>query len=194
MTNMENPRQTTPTGESPNSAVGSAQDSPATDVTATETRLDLRLPPAELAPLARAWSRKALAAAQRAYRDDFLAVAAAPEAAPLPQALLHLEALPDGAIEQLDSAVALGERLGSASASASALALFHKAFQAGRASGIAELATTQYADHLKWREEMDRALVGSLTKGTPYAQLCEIRGEHDRAERARRLYAERGIA
>ena len=41
---------------------------------------------------------------------------------------------------------------------------------------------------------MDRALADSLTKGTPYVQLCEIRGEHDRAERARRLYAERGIA
>lgn len=194
MTNMENPRQTTPTGESPNSAVGSAQDSPATDVTATETRLDLSLPPAELAPLARAWRRETLVAAQRAYRDDFLAVAGDSEAAPLPQALLHLEALSDGAIEQVDSAVALGERLGRASASAAALALFHKAFQAGRAAGIAELATTQYADHLKWREEMDRALVDSLTKGTPYAQLCEIRGERDRAERARRLYAERGIA
>lgn len=194
MTNMENPRQTTPTGESPNSAVGSTQDNPATDATATETPLDLHLPPAELAPLARAWRRETLADAQRAYRDDFLAVAADSEDAPLPWAMEHPETLTAEAMEQVSRAVAFGERTGHYAASASALALFNKAFQAGRAAGIAELATTQYADHLKWREEMDRALVDSLTKGTPYAQLCEIRGEHDRAERARRLYAERGIA
>jgi len=186
-----------PTGLESNDAALTEQPTniPTTGLNLTQpARLDLSLPPAELAPLARAWRRKALAAAHRAYHDDFLAVAAAPEAAPLPRALLHLEALPDEAIEQLDSAVAFGERLGSASASASALALFNKAFQAGRASGIAELATTQHADHLKWQEDMNRALVDSLTKGTPYAQLCEIRGEHDRAERARHLYAERGIA
>ena len=107
---------------------------------------------------------------------------------------MHPEALPDEAIEQLNSAVAFGERLGSAFASAAALALSKLFYEAGRAKGIADLATTQHADHLKWQEDMNRALADSLTKGTPYAQLCEIRGEHDRAERARHLYAERGVA
>lgn len=194
MTNMENPRQTTPTGESPNSAVGLAQDNPATDVTATETPLDLSLPSAELKPLAQARQREKLAAAQRAYRDYFLDVAADSAAAPLPWAMEHPETLTAEAMEQVSRAVAFGERTGHYAASASALALSKLFYEAGRAAGIADLAATQHADHLKWQEDMNRALADSLTKGTPYVQLCEIRGEHDRAERARNLYAERGIA
>ncbi len=186
-----------PTGLESNDAALTEQPTniPTTGLNLTQpARLDLSLPPAELKPLACARHQEKLAAAQRAYRDYFLDVAGDPAAAPLPQALLRLEALPDEAIEQLDRAVAFGERLGSAFASASALALSTLFYEAGRARGIAELAATQHADHLKWQEDMDRALADSLTKGTPYVQLCEIRGEHDRAERARRLYAERGIA
>ena len=65
---------------------------------------------------------------------------------------------------------------------------------AAYAAGQADLATALHAEHLKWLDAENRALSASLASGTPYAELCELRGEPERAERARQVYAERGIA
>lgn len=60
----------------------------------------------------------------------------------------------------------------------------------GRAELARELAEAQ-RDYLG-REA--RALSACLTSTPPYAELCERRGEHERAERQRRILRERGIA
>lgn len=60
----------------------------------------------------------------------------------------------------------------------------------GRAELARELAEAQ-RDYLG-REA--RALSACLASTPPYAGLCDLRGEHDRAQRQREIMAERGIA
>lgn len=45
-----------------------------------------------------------------------------------------------------------------------------------------------------WFTEQYRQLAHFLTSIPPYADLAELRGEHDRAERQRQILRERGVA
>lgn len=157
-------------------------------------RLDPSRAPSDLVPRARALHLEATATMNRAWRDA-LEAAQDHAASPLPWAMLHPEALTAEAAEQVDRAVAVGERAGYLNAFEDvARTLFPLVWAAGYAEGQKDLVVGQDAAHRRWQEEMDRALAASLSQGTPYVQLCERRGEPDRAERARQLYAEREIS
>ena len=57
------------------------------------------------------------------------------------------------------------------------------------------LEASEIADSLRWSQgEHNRALARDLASRPPYAERCDRRGEHERAERARTLLAERRIA
>ena len=163
------------------------------DLTQPE-RLDPSRAPSDLVPRARALHLEATATMNRAWRDA-LEAAQDHAASPLPRAMLHSDALTAEAVEQVDLAVAVGERTGYLNAFEDvARDLFPLVWAAGYAEGQKDLVVGQDAAHRRWREEMDRALVASLSRGVPYPELCERWGEPDRAERARQVYAERGIA
>lgn len=162
------------------------------DLTQPE-RLDLSRAPSDLVPRARALHLEATATMNRAWRDA-LEAAQDHAASPLPRAMLHPEALTAEAVEQVDLAVAVGERTGYLNAFEDvARDLFPLVWAAGYREGQKDLVVGQDAAQRRWREEMDRQLVASLSKGTPYPELCELRGEPERAERARQVYTERGI-
>lgn len=61
------------------------------------------------------------------------------------------------------------------------------------AAGQAYLARDLHAADVEWRGIVNRSVAGAA-EGPSYADLCERRGEFDRAERARKLLAERSIA
>lgn len=61
------------------------------------------------------------------------------------------------------------------------------------ATGQAYLARDLHAAEVEWRGIVNRSVAGAA-EGPSYADLCERRGEFDRAERARKLLAERSIA
>ena len=156
-------------------------------------RLDPSRAPSDLVPRARALHLEATATMNRAHRAA-LEAAQDHAASPLPRAMLHPEALTAEAMEQVDLAVAVGERTGYLNAFEDvARDLFPLVWAAGYREGQKDLVVGQDAAHRRWREEMDRQLVASLSKGVPYPELCELRGEPERAERARQVYTERGI-
>lgn len=63
----------------------------------------------------------------------------------------------------------------------------------GYATGQADLARDLERADREHRAAMNRAVAASA--GAPsYVELCERRGEHDRAERQRRILRERGVA
>ena len=157
-------------------------------------RLDPSRAPSDLVPRARALHLEATATMNRAHRAA-LEAAQDHAASPLPWAMLHPEALTAEAMEQVGLAVAAGEWIGYLNAFEDvARDLFPLVWAAGYREGQKDLVVGQDAAQRRWQEEMDRALAASLSRGTPYVQLCERRGEPDRAERARQLYAERGIS
>ncbi len=162
------------------------------DLTQPE-RLDPSRAPSDLVPRARALHLEATATMNRAWRDA-LEAAQDHAASPLPRAMLHPDALTAEAVEQVDLAVAVGERTGYLNAFEDvARDLFPLVWAAGYREGQKDLVVGQDVAQRRWREEMDRRLAASLAQGTPYVQLCERRGEPDRAERARQVYTERGI-
>ena len=165
MMNMSNPRQITPTGGSPNCAVGWPQDTALNAATATFPRLDATQPLDILAHDARARRREATAIEAREWR-------AATE----------------------NRTIAVGERIGYQAGFEAACALLKTTQNAAYAAGQADILTALHAEHLRQLDAENRALSASLAQGVPYAELCEIRGEHDRAARARQVLAERGIA
>lgn len=163
------------------------------DLTQPE-RLDPSRAPSDLVPRARALHLEATATMNRAWRDA-LEAAQDHAASPLPRAMLHPEALTAEAVEQVDLAVAVGERAGYLNAFEDvARDLIPLVWAAGYAEGQKDLLVGQDAAHRQWQEDVDRRLAASLASGTPYAELCELRGEPERAERARQVYTERGIA
>ncbi len=162
------------------------------DLTQPE-RLDPSRAPSDLVPRARALHLEATATMNRAWRDA-LEAAQDHAASPLPRAMLHPDALTAEAVEQVDLAVAVGERTGYLNAFEDvARDLFPLVWAAGYREGQKDLVVGQDVAQRRWREEMDRRLAASLAQGTPYVQLCELRGEPERAERARQVYTERGI-
>lgn len=143
----------------------------------------------ELATKARALHLEAMATLKEAYRTARQAAESYADA-PVPPVMGHLESLTPETLESVSQTIAFGERLGYQAGFEAACALFPLVSAAGQK----DLAAGQETAHRQWLDAENRSLVASLTRGAPYPTLCEIRGEPARAERARQLYAERGIA
>lgn len=74
-------------------------------------------------------------------------------------------------------------------------ALTHGAiWRAGYAAGRADEAAARAAEEEREREAAHRRHAAFLARLTPYDELADRRGEHNRAEAHRRLLADRGIA
>ena len=193
MMNMSNPRQITPTGGSPNCAVGWPQDTALNAATATLPRLDATQPLDMLAHDARARRREATAIEAREWQAatekcrDYAQDAS-------PSVFKRLDELGPEAMREVNRTIAVGERIGYQAGFEAACALLKTTQNAAYAAGQADLAAALYAEQLKWQEDTDRRLAASLASGSSYPELCELRGESDRADRARQLYAVRGIA
>ena len=193
MMNMSNPRQITPTGGSPKSAVGWPQDTALNAATATLPRLDATQPLDVLAHDARARRREATAIEARAWQAatgkcrDYAQDAS-------PSVFKRLDELGPEAMREVSRTIAVGERMGYQAGFEAACALLEPSRNAAYAAGQADMVTALHAEYLKQLDAENRALSASLAQGVPYPELCELRGEPERAERARQLYAERGIA
>lgn len=193
MMNMSNPRQITPTGGSPNCAVGWPQDTAFNAATATFPRLDATQPLDVLAHDARARRREATAIEARAWQAATEKCRDYAQDVP-PSVFKRLEELGPEAMREVSRTISVGERMGYRAGFEAACALLVHTHNAAYAAGQADMVTALHAEQLKQLDAENRALSASLAQGVPYAELCEIRGEHDRAARARQLYAERGIA
>lgn len=157
-------------------------------------RLDTSKAPCDLVRPARKLHLEATATMNREWRKAY-ENAQDNYDAPLPWAMTSPETLTVEAMEQVGRAIATGERSGYLKALEDvARDLFPLVMRAGYAEGQKDLVVGQDAAHRKWQEEMHRRLAAELTRGVPYAELCERRGEPERAARARQVLAERGIA
>lgn len=193
MMNMSNPRQITPTGGSPNCAVGWPQDTALNAATATLPRLDATQPLDALAHDARARRREATAIEARAWQAATGKCRDYAQDAP-PSVFKRLDELGPEAMREVNRTIAVGERMGYQAGFEAACALLEPSRNAAYAAGQADMVTALHAEYLKQLDAENRALSASLAQGVPYPELCELRGEPERAERARQLYAERGIA
>ena len=194
MMNMSNPRQITPTGESrPSCAVGWPQDTAFNAATATFPRLDATQPLDMLAHDARARRREATAIEARAWQAATGKCRDYAQDAP-PSVFKRLDELGPEAMREVNRTIAVGERMGYQAGFEAACALLEPSRNAAYAAGQADMVTALHAEYLKQLDAENRALSASLAQGVPYPELCELRGEPERAERARQLYAERGIA
>lgn len=194
MMNMSNPRQITPTGESrPSCAVGWPQDTAFNAATATFPRLDATQPLDMLAHDARARRREATAIEARAWQAATGKCRDYAQDAP-PSVFKRLDELGPEAMREVSRTIAVGERMGYQAGFEAACALLKTTQNAAYAAGQADILTALHAEYLKQLDAENRALSASLAQGVPYPELCELRGEPERAERARQLYAERGIA
>lgn len=194
MTKTKNPRQLTPTGGGSSCAVSRwPQDTALNAATATFPRLDATQPLDMLAHDARARRREATAIEAREWQAatekcrDYAQDAT-------PSVFKRLDELGPEAMREVNRTIAVGERIGYQAGFESACALLKTTQNAAYAAGQADLAAALYAEQLKWQEDTDRRLAASLASGSSYPELCELRGESDRADRARQLYAVRGIA
>lgn len=68
------------------------------------------------------------------------------------------------------------------------------ALEVGRRRGWREATARWDAEHSAFLDASNRGLVRDVAGAPSYAELCERRGEYDRAERARRTLRERGVA
>ena len=193
MMNMSNPRQITPTGGSPNSAVGWPQDTALNAATATFPRLDATQPLDMLADDARARRREATAIEARAWQAATEKCRDYAQDVP-PSVFKRLDELGPEAMREVNRTIAVGERIGYQAGFEAACALLKTTQNAAYAAGQADMVTALHAEQLRQLDAENRALSASLAQGVPYPELCELRGEPERAERARQLYAERGIA
>ena len=193
MMNMSNPRQITPTGGSPNSAVGWPQDTALNAATATFPRLDATQPLDMLAHDARARRREATAIEARAWQAATEKCRDYAQDVP-PSVFKRLDELGPEAMREVNRTIAVGERIGYQAGFEAACALLKTTQNAAYAAGQADMVTALHAEQLRQLDAENRALSASLAQGVPYPELCELRGEPERAERARQLYAERGIA
>lgn len=193
MTKMMSPRQISPTGGSPNCAVGWPQDTALNAATATLPRLDATQPLGELAHAARALRREATAIEAREWHAATGKCRDYAQDAP-PSVFKRLDELGPEAMKEVSRTIAVGERIGYQAGFEAACALLEPTRNAAYAAGQADMVTALHAEHLRQLDAENRALSASLAQGVPYPELCELRGEPERAERARQLYAERGIA
>lgn len=193
MMNMSNPRQITPTGGSPNCAVGWPQDTALNAATATFPRLDATQPLDALAHDARARRREATAIEARAWQAATEKCRDYAQDVP-PSVFKRLDELGPEAMREVNRTIAVGERIGYQAGFEAACTLLKTTQNAAYAAGQADMVTALHAEQLRQLDAENRALSASLAQGVPYPELCELRGEPERAERARQLYAERGIA
>lgn len=194
MMNMSNPRQITPTGESsPSCAVGWPQDTALNTATATLPRLDATQPLGALAHDARARRREATAIEARAWQAATEKCRDYAQDVP-PSVFKRLDELGPEAMREVHRTIAVGERIGYQAGFEAACALLKTTQNAAYAAGQADMVTALHAGQLRQLDAENRLLSASLAQGVPYPELCELRGEPERAERARQLYAERGIA
>lgn len=156
-------------------------------------RLDPSLPLRELAQAASARRREMKA---RAVREHDAAIKAGLDYAAddLPSVFDRLDSLTPDATAEVGRVYSAGERIGWQAGFDDAMRVLRASNAAAYAEGQADLAAALYAEQLKWQEDTDRRLAASLASGSSYPELCELRGESDRADRARQLYAVRGIA
>ena len=156
-------------------------------------RLDPSLPLRELAQAASARRREMKA---RAVREHDAAIKAGLDYAAddLPSVFDRLDSLTPDAAAEVGRVYSAGERIGWQAGFDDAMRALRASNAAAYAEGQADLAAALYAEQLKWQEDTDRRLAASLASGSSDPELCELRGESDRADRARQLYAVRGIA
>lgn len=156
-------------------------------------RLNPSLPLRELAQAASARRRKMKARAVR-EQDAAIKVGLDYAADDLPSVFDRLDSLTPDAAAEVGRVYSAGERIGWQAGFDDAMRVLRASNAAAYAEGQADLAAALYAEQLKWQEDTDRRLAASLASGSSYLELCELRGESDRADRARQLYAVRGIA
>lgn len=156
-------------------------------------RLDPSLPLREFAQAASARRREMKA---RAVREQDAAIRAGLDYAAddLPSVFDRLDSLTPDATAEVGRVYSAGERIGWQAGFDDAMRVLRASNAAAYAEGQADLAAALYAEQLKWQEDTDRRLAASLASSASYPELCELRGESDRADRARQLYAVRGIA
>jgi len=70
---------------------------------------------------------------------------------------------------------------------------YRDGFADGDAHGHARAMEEVEAAESAWRDQIVRSASRLVTSRTPFAELSERRGEPERAERQRRLLAERGV-
>ncbi|MGY4642806.1 hypothetical protein [Cellulomonas sp. URHB0016] len=66
-------------------------------------------------------------------------------------------------------------------------------YEAGIVHGIA-IGRQQVEDEWRGRMEVSAAVARMVAGAVPYAELCDRRGEHDRADRQRTILRDRGVA
>ncbi|EEH67051.1 hypothetical protein HMPREF0058_0042 [Actinomyces urogenitalis DSM 15434] len=117
------------------------------------------------------------------------------EPTPLPAWATRLESLDRQALAEVNATLAMGERTGYLSGWQDG-ARTEGATQRrlGRVEGRCELAGELVDASSIYLTEHARALASDLAATTSFADLCERRGERERASRARAVLAERGIA
>ena len=194
MTKTKNPRQLTPTGGGSSCAVSRwPQDTALHAATATLPRLDATQPLDMLAHDARALRREATAVEAREWQAATEKCWDYAQDAP-PSVFKRLDELGPEAMREVSRTIAVGERMGYQAGFEAACALLEPSRNAAYAAGQADMVTALHAEHLRQLDAENRALSASLAQGVPYPELCELRGEPERAERARQLYRQRGIA
>jgi len=103
--------------------------------------------------------------------------------------------MPLEALAEVESAIRFGEAIAYPEGYERGL---REGWALGYEEGVARgryLEASEIADSLRRSQgEHNRALARDLASRPPYAERCDRRGEHERAERARALLAERGIA
>ena len=156
-------------------------------------RPDPSLPLRELAQVASARRREMKA---RAVREQDATIKAGLDYAAddLPSVFDRIDSLTPDAAAEVGRVYSAGERIGWQAGFDDAVRALRASNAAAYAEGQADLAAALYAEQLKWQEDTARSLAASLASGSSYPELCELRGESDRADRARQLYAVRGIA
>lgn len=114
---------------------------------------------------------------------------------PLPAWTNHLDTLTPAALAQINATLAMGERIGYLAGWEDG-ARTESATQRhlGRLEGRCELLTELAASNSAYLTAHARELAANLANTPSYADLCERRGEKERAQRARVVLAERGIA
>lgn len=107
----------------------------------------------------------------------------------------RIHTMPPEALAEVESAIRFGESIAYPEGHERGL---REGWALGYEEGVARgryLEASEIADSLRWSQgEHNRSLARDLASRPPYAERCDRRGEHERAERARALLAERGIA
>lgn len=71
--------------------------------------------------------------------------------------------------------------------------LWRDGYELGYMHGI-DAGRQQADDEWRGRQEISVAIARMISQSTPYADLCDRRGEHDRARAQRTLLRDRGVS